>query len=109
MKEEVVIKKNTDFLIFSIITFLTVASWTGFEVYRAISKGPTPKVTAEQIESLNPDLNEEYLQRIESRIYLAEEELQSTVAVIPQPTATLPQPTATPTDTPIATDSSEIR
>ncbi len=68
-------KKNTDFLVFAMFTFLAVATWTGLGIYRAYTKAPAPKVTQAQLSNLDPKLDTEILSEIEARKQYAKFEI----------------------------------
>lgn len=58
---------HKDWLILSVVTFLTVAVWTVFDIYHAaISTTVTPTQT-ELTEPLDPNLNTEVFDAIKSR------------------------------------------
>lgn len=78
-------KLGKDALIFSILTLITVLTWVAFEVYRASVKITIPKVTQEQMISLNPTVNTNTIENLKTRLSLSEEELNVTSSL---PTST---------------------
>ena len=66
---------SRDLLILSILTVITVFTWIGFEVYRALTKTEIPVVLQRQIEPLNPVIQREVIENLKSRKYFSTEEL----------------------------------
>lgn len=60
-----------------VITTVTIIFWVFFSVYRVLTSQPEPDVPPEILAPLNPNLNQDALQRIENGIYFDEEELLS--------------------------------
>lgn len=50
-----------------IFTLITTVSWIGFTVYRAIVAKPTPVVSKEVLEELNPDLNKDTINELKAK------------------------------------------
>lgn len=67
--------KNTDFLEFATFTLLAVGVWTGFGIYKAITKATTTKVTSEEVMGITPKLDVEVLDILERRKNFSESEL----------------------------------
>jgi len=65
--------KNALFL--SVISFFTVISWVGFEVYEASNKTTITKATKQQMSSINPNIKTAVFEKIEENLFLSEEEL----------------------------------
>lgn len=85
------LQPGKDALILSILTLLTVLTWIGFDVYRALTKTAVPEVLQKQIDPLNPRINRETIERLKTRETISEEELK--MVVVPEVT---PSPEATP-------------
>ena len=63
-------KKNRidrDIVVLLVSTLLTVATWVGFEVYRAYKKPNTPAGVEEHLKELTPVLRTDLLDTIEKR------------------------------------------
>jgi hypothetical protein len=58
---------NKDWLVLSIITFLTVAVWTIFDIYHAAINTTTTPAQEALIEPLDPTLNTEVFDTIKQR------------------------------------------
>lgn len=86
-----------DILILSILTVITVFTWTGFEVYQALTKSEIPAVLKHQIEPLNPSIKREVLESLKERKGFSVEEL-----IIP------PSPTEVTGEEEVATEEAEI-
>lgn len=91
-------KLSRDILILSILTVITVFTWIGLEVYRALTKTEIPTVLKRQIEPLNPVIKKDIFEDLKSRSFFSVEEL-----VIP-PT---PTEVATEEEAPTATEGIE--
>lgn len=65
-----------DALILSILTLITVLTWIGFDVYRALTKTEIPKVLKRQIAPLNPKLPTTTLEGLQQRVTFTQEELR---------------------------------
>ena len=74
------------------LTLITAVLWVGFEVIRIIISKPEPDVPAVVLDLFDPTLDITALDKLESRIYLTDEELNVFQA---SPLPTQP-PTATP-------------
>lgn len=58
---------NKDFLIFSILTFITVLLWTVLEAYHVYKTSTIPQSLQMQVEQITPTLNREVVEKIKSR------------------------------------------
>jgi hypothetical protein len=74
MKE---LKLGKDALTMSIMTLITVLTWTGLEVYRTYSKTTIAEVTQEQMSPLNPILKTEVIDTMKTSLTFSEEELNA--------------------------------
>ncbi len=68
-------KKNNDLLIFGLSSFLAVAVWVGFGVYKSLNKPSPPKVSAQDLANLDPKLDTTVLDELEARKSYSEEGL----------------------------------
>ena len=59
---------DRDIVTLLIITLITLASWVGFEVYRAYTRREVPEVLASHLRELSPKLNTGVLRKLELRI-----------------------------------------
>jgi len=75
------LKLGKDVLIMSIMTLITVFTWTGFEVYRTYSRTTITKVTQEQMSSLNPVLKTEVIETLKANLTFPEEELNAAASI----------------------------
>lgn len=64
-----------DLLILAIMTVITVFTWVGLEVYRALTETEIPAVLQRQIEPLNPTIEKGVLESLKSRKAFSSEEL----------------------------------
>lgn len=55
-------------IILLILTLVTLASWVGFEVYRAYRSAKTDQIPPSYLLRLDPTLNTKVLEKIEKRI-----------------------------------------
>src|SRR5689334_12473489 len=76
------------------LTLITIVFWVGFEVYRSVTTKPTPPVSSNVLEPINPTLDVDALSKIETRIHLDESQIQN---VTPKPVETVVIPSPTPT------------
>lgn len=100
-----------------ILTLLTAILWVGMSIYRTFSVKPPVTVPENISKPINPSLNTDVIQKIESRIYVPESEVPQlntvtttgAIPVLASPTAS-PTPTATsvPVSTTSASPSSQI-
>lgn len=85
----------------AIFTFLTIILWVAFEIYRGVTKKPDIDVPPQVLLPLEPELDQETLEKINKRFYLEEEEIPE---ISPSATATPPAeeslPTASPSPSP---------
>lgn len=58
---------NKDWLILSIITFLTVAGWTVYEIYHAAISSTVTPVQQEITKPLDPNFDIDTLQKLQNR------------------------------------------
>lgn len=101
----------------SLVSFTTVIFWIGFEIFRSYNKPKPTKVIQQQIEALNPNLDIEAINLLESRIHIdlsdltgLEKTLVSSQQETPPPTITSsPQssPSAVPVEEPTSLDDPE--
>ncbi len=86
-----------------ILTLFTVIFWVLFSIYRAITVKPVPTVPDQVSASLNPTLDQNSINKIESNIFFNDSQIPDNVLIAPtpgsQPTTapSLPTPVATPT------------
>jgi len=106
-------------VIFAVFTVVTTFVWIGFDVYRTLTKEPSPSVPEEISASLDPTLDTEALAKITQGIYLTEEEIGDTEIVnidTFQPNVGSPEETPPPEETvapeetpsPVATEEGEL-
>jgi len=58
---------DRDIIVLLFTTMIMVASWVGFEVYRAYVKSSTPTDVEKFLNPLDPVLDQVYLDKIETR------------------------------------------
>lgn len=58
---------DRDLIIVLTSTLITLATWVGFEVYRAYTKVTVPEVLQKHLLPLNPTLNTQVLDQLEQR------------------------------------------
>ena len=58
---------SKDWLVLSIITFLTVAAWTTYDIYHAAVSSTITQVQEQMIKPIDPTFDIETLHTIESR------------------------------------------
>lgn len=84
-----------------ILTLITTVMWVGLNIYRAFSKLPEPEVPKEIIATMNPTLDTDTINRIESSLFFDENQVPPLTGGAPAATkapTTLPlAPTASPT------------
>jgi AICAR transformylase/IMP cyclohydrolase PurH len=68
------IKLGKRYLVLSILTLITVITWIGFEVYWVSIRTTIPKVTQEQMATLNPKINRGVIEKIKESLAFSEEE-----------------------------------
>jgi hypothetical protein len=80
-----------------ILTLLTAVVWVSLNIYRAVTTKPAPSVPQTVSEALNPTLNQDTINKVESATFLNDSQ-------IPQITAGAASgaPTATPVSLPTA-------
>ena len=76
----------------AILTLITILFWAGFEVYRSLTIKPAPPVPPNILLPLDPTLDVNSLNAIQSRIFLTNDQIGATSAT----------PSATPSQTPQA-------
>lgn len=96
---------NKDFLIFSLLTFITIVIWTVLEAYHVHQISTIPANLREQIVELDPTLNTKVIDELKTRYDLASLPTppQSVIVKLSSPSASLsPTPTSSlqPTPTP---------
>ncbi len=98
--------KVPSFVSLIILTAITSVFWVIFGVYRIFTTKPSPKVSDEILETVNPELDRETIGKIRNRIFFEESQIpqtQITQTPIPAPTELpTPTPTASPSGTPTA-------
>lgn len=62
-----------------ILTLITVIVWVGFDVYRLFNNPPPPIVSKEVSNPLIPNLDQDSINQIESRIYLDDSQIPDNV------------------------------
>jgi hypothetical protein len=62
-----------------ILTVFTAIIWTCFEVYRALTLRPDPNIPPEILAPLTPALDANSLDKLQSRLYLDENQIPDTV------------------------------
>ena len=94
-------RKKNDVLFLSVLTLITVLTWIGFDVYRALNKPKVPAVLKEQMRALDPQFDEKTLAELNQRLKITEEELkmlEEKMVVTPEaspPATTISPPVAT--------------
>jgi len=58
---------DRDLVIVLTTTLITLATWVGFEVYRAYTKVTIPEVLQKHLQPLNPTLDTKVLDQLEQR------------------------------------------
>ena len=110
-------KKLPNLISILVLTLITVVMWITLNIYRAISTSTRPSVPDEISSPLTPNLDEDTINAIESKIFLDESQIPNvnfTLTATPGPTSVttaipteIPPPTASPsatvTPTPTAT------
>lgn len=84
-----------------ILTLLTAILWVGMSIYRTVTVKPPTPVPENISKPINPSLNTDVIQKIETRIYIPDSEIPQLNTVTTSKTATTPSPYTSPT--PIAT------
>ena len=96
----------------AVLTLITVVFWAFFGAYRALLEVPKIEVDEKILEPVNPTLDTKSLLKLETRIFIPEDEVEQLVGQIeaqkpspsPSPTASAtPSPTLGPQATPSAT------
>lgn len=90
-----------------ILTLITIFFWAGFEIYRSFTVKPAPPVPVPILKPLDPTLDTKSLDSLQSRIFLDDSQIGTTVLVTTTPNPTLtPSATASPVEaTPSASPS----
>lgn len=83
-----------------ILTTLTAVMWISLNIYRAVTVKPSPAVPKEISEPLDPNLDLDAIQAIQSGLFLSEEQIPVTVIVSATPS---PSPTSRPSPSPSPT------
>lgn len=55
---------SKDILILVILSLITVLTWIGLDLHRIFSKQETPDVPSQQMELLNPEIDQEIINQI---------------------------------------------
>lgn len=87
-------KINRDILILSILTFLTVLTWIGYDVYQALTKYTLPQVLEEQMKPLEATIDRAKIEKLKERLSIPEREMEK-----------IPIPVVIPEIVPEATES----
>ncbi len=82
-------KLGKDALILAIMTLITAMTWVGLEVYRVSVKTTIPKITQEQMQSLNPSLDVKAIEDLKTNLSFSDEELNSSSLPLSTKSATL--------------------
>lgn len=64
-----------DALIMAIMTFLTVVTWIVVEAYSTLKKTTIPEVTRQQMQSLDPKINQQVFDNLKKRIWFEKKDL----------------------------------
>lgn len=64
-----------DALVLSILSLITVLTWIGFDVYRALTKTEIPQILQRQLTPLDPKIPAVTFQNLEQRVSFTQEEL----------------------------------
>lgn len=95
-----------------ILTLITAVMWVSLNVYRSLTEKPPPAIPPEISEPLDPSLDIQTLNQIQSRLFLEESEIPivaATPETSPTPSTLTPNPSPTPLTTPLpATESANI-
>ena len=98
----------------AILTFVTTVFWIGLEIYRSYNKPETTERVKTQIVPLNPNIDVELIDKLESRTSLTAADFSRLQEVLPEhlkrlqensddPTSRPPVPTPSPQSTTSAT------
>lgn len=82
-------KLGKDALILAIMTLTTAMTWVGLEVYRVSVKTTIPKITQEQMQSLNSSLDVKAIEDLKTNLSFSDEELNSSSLPLSTKSATL--------------------
>ncbi len=82
-------KLGKDALILAIMTLITAMTWVGLEVYRVSVKTTIPKITQEQMQSLNQSLDVKAIEDLKTNLSFSDEELNSSSLPLSTKSATL--------------------
>lgn len=84
-----------------VLTLLTALVWVSLSIYRAITVKPAATVSENISKALNPSLNTDVIQKIESAVFIPDSEIPE-ISITNSKTKT-PAPVVTQTPGPIAT------
>jgi hypothetical protein len=92
------------FLELSIITFITVVIWIGYEVYATLTRPVDTNVSAAELQSIPPPLESKKFEPLREKLVIDDETLDSFTlstselpeTLGPTPTPATPSPEATP-------------
>lgn len=93
-------KINRDLISLAVSTLLTVAVWIGFDVYRALTRYTLPEILDQQMQPLDPKLNQEIINQLKERFRISEEELGQLEELEPVAEANETTPSANPSGQP---------
>lgn len=68
-------KKQSNILVFSILTLFAIVTWIFVEAYKIINKKTFETIPSAVIEQLDPTLDNEVLRNVELGIHLKDEQL----------------------------------
>lgn len=63
-------KISRDILVLAVLTLITVATWTILDLHRIFSDKESISVPQEQLEPLNPELDDEVINQLSEKQYL---------------------------------------
>jgi len=80
-------------LVIILSTALAAAAWIGFDIYQAFHQPAAPLVSEEQLEPLDPQLDQETLHSLQKRKTISQEKLDSflELATLELPTEATPE------------------
>ena len=66
--------KTPGIVVILVFTLITIILWASLDIYRGITKKPTTVIDEKLLTPLNPNLYQEALKRLQSRIYISDNE-----------------------------------
>lgn len=91
-----------------VLTLLTAVIWVGMSVYRAVVVKPSASVAENISKPLNPRLDTDTIQKIDSAIFVQDSEVPQVLTGSPTPTLPVQTLETTPTTSPSATPVTQI-